>query len=255
MTAVDARLVREIDGGTTAPWLLVEDAENPESGLSDPVVDYGARILLTAIGVVLSNMVTELSAKIEAGESVELGAATLSALESIVVSGVVALDAPTLAALESITATISGSVDVTGPLTDVELRASPLAVTATDLDIRNLTDTADSVRSVDAAEDAGLIALPFTITATGPATLVAAPGVGNGRLRLRRLSPTYAIRSPDSEPILQLHVGALEAQRGNALTGRFDITATDETDEITLTVDVLDASGRVTGTVYYEVVA
>lgn len=106
----------------------------------------------------------------------------------------------------------------------------------------------------DAAERTGLTVVPFTITTAGTTTLVAAPGAGNGRLRLRRLSPTYAIRSPDSEPILALFVGSAEMQRGNALTGRFNKTATNETDAITLTVDILDAGGRVAGTLYYDVV-
>lgn len=165
-------------------------------------------------------------------------ASILSSLQSVLTElqskldagGIVALDAPTLAALEAVTATVSGTVD-----------------------IRPLTVGTDAVRSVDAAEQVGLTAAPFTISATGTATLVAAPGVGNGKLRLRRLSPTYAVRSPDSEPILALKVGAVEAQRGNALTGRFDIPAAAETDAITLDVDVLDAAGRVTGTVYYSI--
>lgn len=108
-----------------------------------------------------------------------------------------------------------------------------------------------TVTSVDAAETTGLLAVPFTVTTTGSTELVAAPG-GGRLLRLRRLSPTYAIRSPDSEPVLALFVGSTEAQRGNALTGRFDITAAADTDSITLTVDVLDGGGVVSGTVYYE---
>lgn len=100
---------------------------------------------------------------------------------------------------------------------------------------------------------AGLIAVPFTISAAGTTTLVAAPG-GSSLLRLRRISPTYAIRSPDDEPILKLFVGSVEAQRGNALVGRFDITAAASSDAITLNVDVLATLGRVAGTVYYEVV-
>ncbi len=120
-----------------------------------------------------------------------------------------------------------------------------------------LTDTqlrATAVDIADAAEDVSLTAVPFTLTATGNGQiLVAAPG-GAGRLRLRRLSPTYAIRSPNSEPILSLKVGAVEAQRGNALTGRFDMTAATSANAITLDVDVLDVGGAIVGTVYYEVV-
>jgi hypothetical protein len=153
----------------------------------------------------------------------------------------------------------------TDALTDDELRALPVPVSgtfypvtqpvsATDLDVRDLTSDSDSVRSVDAAELSNLTAVPFTITAAGSMTLVAAPG-GSSRLRLRRISPTYAIRSPESEPILALFVGDVEVQRGNVLTGRFDVTAASSDDAITLTADVLDADGKITGTVYYSMEA
>lgn len=122
-----------------------------------------------------------------------------------------------------------------------------------------LTNTqlrAAAVEVVDAAEDATLTAVPFSLTTTGAGQiLVAAPGAGIGRLRLRRISPTYAIRSPNSEPILSLKIGTVEAQRGNALTGRFDITAATGTNAITLDIDTLDVGGVVIGTLYYEVVA
>lgn len=85
--------------------------------------------------------------------TVELGSATLAALETInaVVSGTVALDSATLTALENITATISGSVTVdkgtgwvdpqTDALTDAQLRASPVPVSAS-IDTTGLaTDT------------------------------------------------------------------------------------------------------------------
>lgn len=55
--------------------------------------------------------------------TVELGSASLAALESITVGGTVELGATSLAALESITAT--------GPLTDTQLRASAVLVTGT----------------------------------------------------------------------------------------------------------------------------
>lgn len=145
---------------------------------------------------------------------------------------------------------------LTSLLAELQLKADltePQPVSAVDLDIRNLVNATDSVRAVDAAETTGLTAVPFTVTATGVTTLVAAPG-GGSLLRLRRLSPTFAIRSPNSEPILQLKVGTVEVQRGNALVGRFDETAAASSDAITLTVDILDAGGKVTGTAYYETV-
>lgn len=122
-----------------------------------------------------------------------------------------------------------------------------------DLDIRDLTHASDSVRSVDAAETVGLLRATFDFTAAGAGqVIVAAPG-GGSLLRLRRISPTYAIRSPDSEPILVLKVGSEVSQHGNTLVGRFDDTAIADTDAITLDIDILDAGGHVTGTVYYEV--
>lgn len=57
---------------------------------------------------------------ITVGGTVELGAPSLAALENITVGGTVELGAGSLAALESITAT--------GPLTDVQLRFSPVPV-------------------------------------------------------------------------------------------------------------------------------
>lgn len=61
-----------------------------------------------------------------------LSSATLAALESITVSGEVSLDAATLAALETIAITDGGgSITVDGPLTDTELRATPVPISGT----------------------------------------------------------------------------------------------------------------------------
>lgn len=72
---------------------------------------------------------------------------TVNIAEPVTVDGTVALDAATLAALENINATVSGSVSVSNfPATQ--------AVSATDLDIRNLSSAQDSVTvtgSVNAA--------------------------------------------------------------------------------------------------------
>lgn len=210
--------------------------------------DGGSGSSVTVVGPV--EVANDVGNPLPVDGTVALDSATLAALETI------GLDTATLLALETISiSTFPADYPDAAVLAKVEavraLLAAPLVVTTTDLDIRNLTESADGVRSVDAAETVGLTAVPFTITATGVTTLVAAPG-GTSLLRLRRLSPTFAIRSPDSEPILQLKVGAVEVQRGNALVGRFDVTAAAASDAITLTVDILDASGKVTGTVYYE---
>ena len=70
-------------GAGLASWLLVDDAENTDTALSDPVIDYGARARLDAL-------LTELAGKLSEG-------------------GTVALDAPTLAALEEITAALDAA--------------------------------------------------------------------------------------------------------------------------------------------------
>ena len=46
--AVEAELARK-SGGATVPWELVEDAANPETGLADPTIDYGARSRLDQV--------------------------------------------------------------------------------------------------------------------------------------------------------------------------------------------------------------
>jgi len=77
--------------------------------------------------------------------TVELGATTLAALENITVSGTVELGATTLAALENITATISGDVNVTQG-------TSPWVVSATDLDIRDISHVSDSIKIGDGTD-------------------------------------------------------------------------------------------------------
>lgn len=126
---------------------------------------------------VLGDLFTELTAKFESGQEVALDATTLAALESInstisgtvaldattlsaletinaVCSGTVALDAGTLSALENITATISGSVAVTGPLTDTQLRATPVPI----------SDGSGSI-TVD-----GTVGVSGTVPVSGPLT-------------------------------------------------------------------------------------
>lgn len=46
--AVEAELARK-SGGATVPWELVDDPDNPETGLADPSIDYGVRTRLDAV--------------------------------------------------------------------------------------------------------------------------------------------------------------------------------------------------------------
>lgn len=58
------------------------------------------------------------------------------------------------------------SVTAIGPLTDAELRATPVAVSATDLDIRNLNSATDSVTAIGPLTDTELRASPVNVAAT-----------------------------------------------------------------------------------------
>lgn len=172
--------------------------------------------------VALAALLTELGQKLEAGQAVELGAATQAALESIQanVTGTVALDAPSLAALENITTTIANLPDdypdsallakveqvrvlldaplqVTGPLTDAELRADDV-------------DVADSGERL-------YTHVVATVTASGDNTIYT-PAAGK-RVQLRWI---YAINDPSSTspPLIRVKLGATEIYRVWALSKR-----------------------------------
>jgi hypothetical protein len=90
------------------------------------------------------------------------------------VSGTVALDSASLTALENVTATISGIVAVSGPLTDTQLRAAPVPISGTiGLDstsltaLENITATITGTIPVSGPlTDAQLRAVPVDITGT-----------------------------------------------------------------------------------------
>jgi hypothetical protein len=102
--------------------------------------------------------------KIEFGDD---GVATeVSASNPMPVSGTVALDAPSLAALETIS--INGTVPVSGPLTDAQLRASTVPVTATSLDGTQLFSGTISATGAGAWIDTtGYSTLVMQISGTG----------------------------------------------------------------------------------------
>ena len=54
---VEAELRRKNEDGDLVDYVLVEDAENPVTGLADPTVDYGVRSQLEAIAGQLTNPV------------------------------------------------------------------------------------------------------------------------------------------------------------------------------------------------------
>jgi hypothetical protein len=148
--------------------------------------------------------------------TVALDAATLAALENVnatvsgsvsvnnfpttqAVSGTVALDSATLAALETInvgnfpaTQSVSGTVEITNDVGNpIPVSGSVSAtVTATDLDIRNLSSAQDNVRAFDST-DSEYLRVATSVTATGDTTLIT-PAAGK-RIRLQWV---YAINDP-----------------------------------------------------------
>lgn len=154
--------------------------------------------------------------------TVALDASTLTALENIGVTGTVALDAPTLAALETITAVISGSVAVTGPLTDAELRATPIPVSGT-FTSSGLTDTQLRAADVNVADsgEREYTHVVASVTASGDTT-VYTPAAGK-RVRLHWI---YAINDPVSTtaPLIKVKLGASEKYRVYALSKRQLVT-------------------------------
>lgn len=57
---VEAELRRKNEAGDLVDYVLVEDVENPVTGLADPTVDYGVRSQLEAIAGQLTNPVNTL---------------------------------------------------------------------------------------------------------------------------------------------------------------------------------------------------
>jgi len=135
--------------------------------LRNAFADIATEPTLASILTALNALNTEVLQKLEAGEAVALPPATLAALESItaVVSGEVSLDAATLAALESISVVnFPVSQAVTGPLTDLQLRATPVPVTATISDGAGPV-TVDGTVALDAPTLAALESITVAIAA------------------------------------------------------------------------------------------
>ena len=156
---------------------------------------------------------------------VALTAATLAALETInaVCSGTVALDAGTLAALESITATVSNwpieyplpaaqvttLTPQTDGLTDVELRAAPIGVSATDFDIRELTVDTDSVRQTLR------VLTPLSVAVTGVVAdqMLVSIGAGDRIRLLRNAGHCDPALAAETYPLVTLKIGSLVVWR------------------------------------------
>lgn len=91
-----------VGGGDSTATVAAVDALGPKIDATTAQV----AVVDTTLGLIL----TELGAKLEAGQAIALDTATLAALEQITVSGTVALDPATLTALETVTAAVTGTV-------------------------------------------------------------------------------------------------------------------------------------------------
>lgn len=107
--------------------------ETTLAGLNGKIPTQGQKTAAGSVPVVLaSDQVVALDSatlsaleNVTVGGTVEIGATSLAALENVTVGGTVELGSTSLAALESVT--------TTGPLTDAQLRAAPVDVSATSL--------------------------------------------------------------------------------------------------------------------------
>ena len=107
-------------------------------------VNIANTIAISATDLDIRNLVFATDKVDVSGSTVALDSTTLAALESITatVSGTVEIGATSLAALENISATVSGTVEI-GATSLAALEN--ITVSATDLDIRNLIYSQDSV--------------------------------------------------------------------------------------------------------------
>jgi len=219
--------LRTLTGGTAQPagtHQEVDSLAHPDGTLV--VVGAGLPVALDVNGQ-LAALLTELGQKLEPGQAV-------------------ALDAATLAALESITAAVTGTVavsnlpatqPVSGPLTDTQLRATALPVSA------------DTLTTIAAALDnrfgGGKTAVPFTVTAAGDTTIYT-PAAG----KAVRLFSVSALADSDqaTTPLIKVLLGSVEVTRGHAI-GDWEIREGAANGALKLN---LSEANSVSGTVYLK---
>lgn len=165
---VAAELQRRNAAAALVDWVLVADASSA-TGLADPVIDAAARASLVSI-------LNQLTA------GIPLSASTLAALETISVANFPASQAVTGpltdTQLRATPVPVSGTVTATtGGLTDTQLRASavPVSGPATDTQLRAtplpVSGTVGVSGTVEIANDTGNpLPVSGTVTATGPLT-------------------------------------------------------------------------------------
>lgn len=130
-------------------------------------------VQISALAAILS----ELSQKLEAGDSVELGATTLAALEAI--STIITNfpsdypDAAVLTKLEAMRVLLAGVIAVSGPLTNTQLRAADVSVS-----VSNFPSTQPVSGTVEITNDTGN-AIPISATSLPLPTGAAKESGGN----------------------------------------------------------------------------
>ena len=219
--------LRTLTGGAAQPadtHQEVDSLAHPDGTLV--VAGAGLPVALDVNGQ-LTALLTELGQKLEPGQAV-------------------ALDAATLAALENITAAVTGTVSVSnmpatqavsGPITDGQLRAAPVPVSA------------DTLTTIAAALDnrfgGGKTAVPFTVTAAGDTTIYT-PAAGKA-VRVFSVS-ALADSDQSTTPLIKVILGAAEVTRGHAI-GDWEIREGAANGALKLN---LSEPNSVSGTVYLK---
>lgn len=162
--------------------------------------------------VVLADLLTELGQKLEAGQSIELGATTLTALESITAT-IANLpddfpDAAVLAAVQAVQTVLEAALDVTVgnfpteyPLPDAQVTALTPPTPQTDA----LTDTELRAAPV-VTRDIGVQAESFQVTGVIVDQTLVDPGADRLILRKFHLHADPAL-APSVYPVVELKIG------------------------------------------------
>lgn len=236
----------EVDSVNPFPVSVIGGLELGTASLTAlETIDLGAASLAAlesiTVGGTVDLGIASLAAleTITVGGTVELGVASLAALETITVGGSVELGATSLAALESITAT--------GPLTDAQLRATPVPVSlpASETVVGAVAGLADLVE-VTLSLDIAVYAAGDVLADTQP--LASAVRVNGGRAVLQSL--TVIDEDDQGQPLDLVFFSATQSLGiENAAASITDLAARDILGIVPVTsADFIDLGGVRTAT-------
>lgn len=216
---------------------------------------FGALALdttLASTNTKLDNILTELNAKLEAGQQVALDSATLAALETISLANTDYPDAAVLAKLEAIRVILAGTLSVNIGLTDAQLRATavPVSVTGVSTETTSAAILAKIIAApaTEAKQDTGNTSLGTIVTNTGRIPAL-------GQAVAASSSPVVIASNQTSIPIVESAVNvtgqsAQTATVNNILTTTSGSTATDVADYRSMSVQLVSTANG--GTFIFE---